>query len=451
MKKSIKILIGVLGSVVGIFGILVSTAAIYSVTYKVPEQEGHIENNTGLVQAKNRSLYDENGNRLILEGVNFGNIFLQESWLSPFAIEPLKNDDGSYQKDKDRNILYPEFGQEDFYKGLLNNPNCGKDNYDEWFDYYFDCWVNDSDYSLLKELNLNAIRLPVYWRDFLNDDFSRKDETTAFKYIDKIISDAKENGLYIIFDLHGVPGSQNGFEHSGVTNQKVEFWNNNTYIEAAIDCWKFISQHYSSTRTDLSSTIATYDILNEPTINFRGSTTRKCWDVFDRIYDAIRAENDNHVITMEGAWTFSNLPNPQEYGWENVQYEYHLYNYGKDFLLYDVLYGFHDFCNIGRDYNVPVYIGEFTYFEDVKEWERGFKIFKDRGYSWTVWNFKACTVGWWTTSWGLLTAKLNMDRDLEETKPNVSKCTFEEFKIACEKTKSEHCVTSTLYNVIKNR
>ena len=82
MKKSVKILIGILGSVVGIFGILVSTAAIYSVTYKVPEQEEHIENNTGLVQAKNRSLYDENGNRLILEGVNFGNIFLQESWLS---------------------------------------------------------------------------------------------------------------------------------------------------------------------------------------------------------------------------------------------------------------------------------------------------------------------------------------------------------------------------------
>lgn len=90
MKKSVKILIGVLGSIVGIFGILVSTAAIYSVTYKVPEQEEHIENNTGLVVAKNRSLYDLNGNRLILEGVNFGNIFLQEGWLSPFAIEPLK-------------------------------------------------------------------------------------------------------------------------------------------------------------------------------------------------------------------------------------------------------------------------------------------------------------------------------------------------------------------------
>ena len=44
-----------------------------------------------------------------------------------------------------------------------------------------------------------------------------------------------------------------------------------------------------------------------------------------------------------------------------------------------------------------------------------------------------------------------MDRDTEETKPNVSSCTFEEFKAACEKTRSEHCVTSTLYNVIKNR
>jgi hypothetical protein len=333
----------------------------------------------------------------------------------------------------------------------LNNPNCGEENFEKWFDYYFNSWVNDSDYKLLKDLNLNAIRLPIYWRNLLNDDFSRKDEETAFKYIDKIISDAKANDIYIILDLHGVPGSQNGFEHSGTTIHEANFWHNEKYIDSAIDCWKFISNHYSTTRKDLSSTIATYDILNEPTYNYLGTTTRACWDVFDKIYDAIRELDDEHVITMEGSWSFDALPNPDEYGWKNVQYEYHLYNYGKDVLTYDFLYLYHELNNMIRDYNVPTYIGEFTFFEDKPEWYRGFEIFKERNYSWTVWNFKGCTVGWWTTSWALLTSKLHMNHDIEETKPNVSKCTFEEFKYICDKTVSEKCETSTLYEVIKNR
>ena len=451
MKKGLIIALSSIGAIGLAFGITISAAAIYSANYKIPEQEEKITNTTGLVQAKNRSLYDVNGDKIILEGVNFGNIFLQEGWLSPFALEPLKNNDGSYKKDKDGNIEYPEFAEEDFRNGLLSNPNCGEENFDTWFNYFFNCWVNESDYKLLKELNLNAIRLPIYWRNLLNDDFSRKDETTAFKYIDKIISDAKDNDLYIILDLHGVPGSQNGFEHSGVSNKKVEFWHNETYINAAIDCWKFISEHYSTTRNDLSSTIATYDILNEPTYRYRGSTTRPCWNVFDRIYDAIRELNDNHVITMEGGWSFNALPNPEEYGWTNVQYEYHLYNYGKDIITYDFLYLYHELNNMIRDYNVPTYIGEFTFFEDKAEWYRGFEIFKERNYSWTVWNFKGCTVGWWTTSWAVLTSKLHMNHDTEETKPNVSKCTFDEFKYICDKTVSEKCETSTLYEVIKNR
>jgi hypothetical protein len=113
----------------------IGVVAIYSSTYSIPKQKDNIENNTGLVQAHDRSLYDPSGKRIRLQGVNFGNIFLQEGWLSPFALEPLKNDDGSYQTDKDGNVLYPEFCQEEFYNGLKSNPNCS--DYDEWFNYYF--------------------------------------------------------------------------------------------------------------------------------------------------------------------------------------------------------------------------------------------------------------------------------------------------------------------------
>ena len=84
----------------------VGVVCIYSFTYQVPEQAAKIENNTGLVQASGRALYDANGDILQLIGVNAGQILLQEGWMSPFATEALKNEDGSYVKDDGDNIQY---------------------------------------------------------------------------------------------------------------------------------------------------------------------------------------------------------------------------------------------------------------------------------------------------------------------------------------------------------
>lgn len=456
MPKAAKVIMFTCFGIIGTLILIVATPIVplimlynHTIRYTCPPQAEKIENTTGLVQAHDRSLYDPNGNKLRLEGMNFGNIFLQEGWLGPFAEEPLKNPDGTYVKDSENNIQYPEFTEEDFREGLYANPNCGKENFNEWFDYYFHCWVNDSDYDVLNELDLNTIRLPVYWRNFLNDDFTRKDETEAFYYIDQIVEAAKEHNLYIVFDLHGAPGSQNGLEHSGTTDIGCLLWDDEKYINATIDIWEFVSHHYMNTRSDLNATIATYDILNEPTEVKNGKTTKKCWDVFDRIYKAIRDNGDNHVITMIGCWSFKNLPNPSDYGWTNVQYQYHWYNFDK--LNYDLFYMYSDIWNIGRDYNVPVYIGEFTLFEEKDQWYRAFDMYKQRNYSWTVWNFKACTNGWWSTSWGLYSAKLNLDRDKEETKINVKTCTFEEFKNTCDKLKSENCERYTLSEVVSKR
>lgn len=451
-KLIIGLSIGIASTIILVPASIAITALIYSNTYDIPEQKDTIINTTGLVQVKDRSLYDKNGKKIRLEGVNFGNVFLQEGWLGPFALEPNKNPDGTYVRDHDNHFTYPEFTEEDFRNGLLTNPNCGETNFNTWFDYYFNSWINDVDYKIIKEeLNLNCIRLPIYWKNLLNDDLTRKDENEAFYYIDKIIESAKANDLYIILDLHGVPGSQNGYEHSGTTEFGASFWHNEEYINSALDCWDFISNHYLTTRSDLSSTIASYDLLNEPTYETAGSTEKFCWDVFDKMYDVIRNNNDNHVITIEGCWTFANLPNPKDYNWENVQYEYHWYNFNHEETPYWLFYAVTDFWNIGKDYNVPVFIGEFTFFEDAEQWQYGLDLFKEREYSWTTWNYKACTVGWWSTSWGVLSAKLNFDTSKDEKKIDVSKCTFEEFKNTCDKLKSEHCEKYTLYNVLKNR
>src|SRR5690625_5926110 len=63
---------------------------------------------------------------------------------------------------------------------------------------------------------MNVLRLPFTYFEMLNDDGSLK--STAFDRLDWFIREAEKRELYVILDLHGAPGSQNGKDHSGDTS-----------------------------------------------------------------------------------------------------------------------------------------------------------------------------------------------------------------------------------------
>lgn len=417
-------------------------------TYKEPPK--FISKNSELISAYKNGLYDKNGNLIKLKGINAGNLFLQEGWISPFVIEPLKNADGTLKKDKDKNIQYPEFAEETFRVALLNNSHCGIKNIDEWLDYYYNSWWNESDFSNVKETGFNTIRLPFYWKQILNDDYSYKKEDVAFKYLDKFIEGAKRNNLYVILDLHGAPKSQNGYEHSGTLIKESGLWNDEKAIEATINLWDKVSNHYLTTRKDLSSTIAAYDLLNEPTNPHGGFSDEKCHEVYDMIYDEIRNNNDEHVISMEGCWGFNALPNPTKYGWTNVLYQYHFYNWINDKLPYPLFNTYNAILNIGRWYEVPTLIGEFTFFHDKDAWINGLNHYDKNHFSWTIWTYKTAITGTRDNSWGLYNAKLGLDVNKEETKCDVSKCDFDTFKKFCDKINTKNCESGFLKETMKN-
>ena len=450
MKKLLKNILMVIGGLILALVVLLDCFIVYSQNYTVKNQPTSIENKTGLVQASGKSLFDADGNKLVLRGVNAGQILLQEGWMSPFALEPLKNEDGSYVKDGDDNIQYPEFTEEEFREGIKANPNLNTYDMEELMKIYWDAFFTAEDFRIIKEeLQMNTIRLPFYYLNILNEDLTLKEEEDAFAYLDWFMEEAAKNELYVVLDLHGAPGSQNGFEHSGREDRVAGLWTSEENVVATVELWKFVSKHYTETKPELGKWIATYDILNEPTYEYNTITTKECWDVFDQIYDVIRANGDNHVVTMEGCWDFGKLPDPADYGWENVQYEYHWYNWWSNILSYDMLYAYYDLYNIGRDYDVPVYIGEFTLFEDKEQWADSLALFDQRNYSWTIWNYKSTVTGWWTTSWGVYTCQLKAITENEDTKCNIATCTYEEYVETCEKVKTENCVTATLYDVIQ--
>ena len=447
MKKWLKSILILTLSLLLLLALAVGAALVWSQQYTVPAQEASIENATGLVQASGRSLYDPDGNRLILRGINAGQILLQEGWMSPFALEPEKKEDGSPVTDADSNLQYPEFSEEQFRWGLENNPNLKDRNIEALMQYYYSCFFSEEDFRIIKEeLRFNVIRLPFYYLNILHEDLSLKEESEAFAYLDWFISQAAQQELYVILDLHGAPGSQNGYEHSGAAERTAGLWSSQENRDATVALWQAVARHYTETRPELGAWIAAYDLLNEPVYPGSTGTTRECWDFFDTLYDAIRAEGDSHVLAMEGCWDFAALPDPAEYGWENILYEYHWYNWWQEWLPNELFYAYQDVTNLGRDYDVPVLIGEFTAFENRENWAGMLELFDSRGYNWTVWNYKTTVTGWWTSSWGVYTCQLRLT---DTPKCNVASCTYEEFIAACEAVRTENCVTATLYEVLR--
>lgn len=439
--------------------ILVPTVFVSAITITMntrkldPKKKDKIENNSGLVQQNGKALYDENGNYLVLRGVNAGNLLTCEGWLSPFSIGEDLDKNGNIIYDNDNLPTYPKMPMEEVLDAFNANPKLIDEQRSQLIDIYRENWFSESDFEFIKnDLNLNMIRLPFYWRNILVEKdgvFTRKSEEEAFGYIDSFVENCKKYDLYCILDLHGTPGGQNGYEHSGDMTQ-VNLWHNKTYQDATADLWKFIAEHYMTTRKDLASTIACYDLMNEPVESIEkqgtGTKTKITYPVFDQIYDVIRETGDNHVISIEGMWNYNHFEDPKKWGWENVLYQTHLYNWNHDYLPYFLFDGYHEWQLITHDYDVPFYMGEFTFFEEPKDWKNHLEMYERRGYSWSMWTYKSSVTGWWTSSWSIYTQKLELWDG--KKKVNLGTDDFDTIKAGFEATKTKNCELSNTYTYI---
>lgn len=62
-------------------------------------------------------------------------------------------------------------------------------------------------------------------------------------------------------DLHGAPGSQNGFDNSGLRGQREWFWNQ-TNIDRTLTALQVLTSEF--TQPSYSGTVLTIELINEP-------------------------------------------------------------------------------------------------------------------------------------------------------------------------------------------
>lgn len=244
--------------------------------------------------------------------------------MTPNSLGAKYNDDGSFVKVNEEGIVeeYEQVFQEELELALKNNPNLDDEKINNLWEVYYKSYCIEEDFLLIKEQGFNMIRLPMYYRNFMEgEDNNLVMKDNPYSLIDWFLEMAKKYDLYVILYLHGVVGGQSGYEHSGT--RKTEFWDNVKYQNAMCELWKSIALHYKNERKDLAETIAAFDIINEPTLN--GSHTgKKQWDVMEKKYKSIREVDTDHVISIESCWRFNNLPNPKKYNWNNVLYQFHI-------------------------------------------------------------------------------------------------------------------------------
>ena len=334
-----------------------------------------------LLKADGKVLRDNAGTGQVvqLKGTNAGGYLLQEFWMTT------------------TNPSTKVKAEEDIYAVLTER--FGKEKMFELVNLYQDAYWTEVDFDYCKELGMNCIRLPFWYRNIVDENGEFYENWS--ERLDWFVNEAAKRQMYTILDFHGAPGSQNGSDHSGRDggdNKKEasEFFfgdNASKNQELYYKIWEALAEHYKD-----NPWVAGYDLLNEPYCTYRynsGLSDKKLremlWDIYDIAYDKIRAIDPDHVIIMEATWDPVDLPKPSKYGWENVMYEYHNYLYDD----YDNAKG-QQIANMKKklnaiekaNYDVPSYLGEFSLFNNLEAWDEGMKLINDSGISWTTWTYK---------------------------------------------------------------
>lgn len=358
------------------------------------------------VKASGRVLKDRDGtgNELVLSGYNLGNVLLTEDWMTGFgfADDPAIADDWTI-----RDTLTGRFGPS---------------KREEFFRVFQKAYLNTFDFDLLARQNVTQVRLPVFYRNLMDDNGNfilNREGKTDFYQIDRIVDAMADRGIYILIDLHGAPGSQSPESHTGRKGFNKLFENSpdgELFRTRTEKLWKEIAIHYKDNPWVLG-----YDLLNEPT---GAPSPLVLADMYDRLYKTIRAVDNNHLIVMEGIWDWDSLPNPLDRKWQNVMYQFHYYcpmisepktdkdpvpvpgqscaDYGTMDFRFSFQKAFIDkkvADSLQPVYQVPAMIGEFSAHDDKKSWDYYIQTFNAQQWNWTVWAYKDHSS---PSNWGIL-------------------------------------------------
>ncbi|KAF9041809.1 exo-beta-1,3-glucanase [Hymenopellis radicata] len=249
------------------------------------------------------------GNQKV-RGVNLGGWLVLEPWITPSLFENTGNDaivdEWTFGQYQDRETASAALTR------------------------HWNTWITESDFADIAAAGLNHVRIPIgYWAFDVSggEPFIQG----QLPYLEKGLGWAAAHGLKVIVDLHGAPGSQNGFDNSGQKKDYPEWHTQQSYIDRTNNIMKTIASMYRD-RADVVSTIAP---LNEPA-GYRGSdvlsVTKQYWlDSYGNVrYPYGSSRQSNNLVLVHDAFQPLSYWNDFGNGLDGVAMDTHIYQMFSD-------------------------------------------------------------------------------------------------------------------------
>jgi aryl-phospho-beta-D-glucosidase BglC (GH1 family) len=230
-----------------------------------------------ILRVSGTKIVDGHGQQVILKGAGLGGHLNMENFITGFSGH--------------------EFEHRKAMLAVL-----GPQKYEFFFDRFLDYFFADSDAKFFSSLGLNCIRVPFNYRHFEDDLNPGVYKQSGFNLLDRIVRHCTNNNLYVILDLHAVPGGQNQDWHSDTGLNRALFWEFREFQDRVINLWTTIAQHYRG-----NPFIAGYNPLNEPADPDHFNLVA----FYSRVEKAIRAVDPEHILFIDGntyAMDFSQFP-----------------------------------------------------------------------------------------------------------------------------------------------
>ncbi|EGW33121.1 uncharacterized protein SPAPADRAFT_136644 [Spathaspora passalidarum NRRL Y-27907] len=218
---------------------LATTARVTEVNQTLEEAlSWHIQSETVLKHGQ--SAYKDSISKIY--GVNAGGWLLTEPWITPSLYEKVNDLFGSMPKDEYAMNLF------------IGNKDLSK----RYFEAHWKSFYTEEDFKQISEMDLNLVRIPIgYWAFQLlpKDPYCQGQE----RYLDSAIDWAEKYGLKVQIGLHGLPGSQNGFDNSGLTATSPKWLEDDANIDLTHRVVDYIFTKYGN-----NTNVHSIQVANEP-------------------------------------------------------------------------------------------------------------------------------------------------------------------------------------------
>lgn len=338
-----------------------------------------------MLRVQDTDIVNTIGEKVILKGAGVGGFLNMENFVTGYT------------------------GHEHEHRAQLTSV-LGAERANFFFERLIHHFFSDADAAWITSLGLNCVRIPFNYRHFIDDaaapDACLKPE--GFALLDRVIDVCARHNLYVILDLHAVPGGQNQDWHSDGGTSRALFWDFRDHQDRAVQLWIELAKHYAG-----NPVVAGYNPLNEPADPSPGASRLVAW--YARVEKAIREVDPEHILFIDGntySMDFTDFP---EKPLPNAVYAVHDYSMmgfpigeqfeGEETQKKRLRTSFERKAQYMREKGVPVWNGEFgpVYADPrvdgeaqaVQTNEKRFALLKEQlsiyaetGVSWSIWLYK---------------------------------------------------------------